>query len=410
MTAVTDLQKQRELEQQQINLGAAQGYSVTPNQGSVVPNVMQTQSILEAMLEQKNSMPSVEPPSEDDIRRESWIASGVMGLLGALVTGNAASGITIGMSAALALHDHGYDLRQRAKHVGELHQQGYSAVAIEKWYETGDNSELDKERQNMESMARDEASLEMQDKRMKQQDDQFNRRMDSTDRRMSDMERQQERMYNLRQRQIDNMGAISLAHLNPLMTTLARPYQKQLRTLGDKQNYLDQLKTDIRLQQEGNPAGYNALLTAVAGVDNPSVSPREGAMERIGSIGGLGEQAKNYLSGKSGGVMTPEVLQQISDFAAAHQRDTDMERQSIHNKVYSAAKGFVNNPELAGHMADAIAAGGVADESAPAISTEEAQQQLAGQPVALGGPDAAPQDGKTYTGTNGVTFTVKAAK
>ncbi|EEF3101614.1 hypothetical protein QB940_000839 [Salmonella enterica] len=81
-----------------------------------MPNVMQAQKIYEAMLAQKNSIPNIEPPSEGEIRRESWIASGVMGLLGALVTGNPASGIAIGMQAALALHDHGYDLRQRAEH------------------------------------------------------------------------------------------------------------------------------------------------------------------------------------------------------------------------------------------------------------------------------------------------------
>ncbi|EAR1627570.1 hypothetical protein NJ978_000358 [Salmonella enterica] len=165
MTAVTDLQKQRQQDQVQTNFDAAQGYSVTPNQGSVVPNVMQTQSILESMLAAKNAGPNITPPSDAEIRRTSWIASGVMGLLGAIVTGNAASGIEIGMQAALALHDHGYDLRQRAEHVGELHQQGYSALAIEKWYETGDNSELDKERQNMEAMARDEFNSEVADRR-----------------------------------------------------------------------------------------------------------------------------------------------------------------------------------------------------------------------------------------------------
>ncbi|ENH4879706.1 TPA_asm: hypothetical protein GDL74_17930 [Salmonella enterica] len=195
MTAVTDLQKQRQQDQAQTNLDAAQGYSVTPNQGSVVPNVMQAQKIYEAMLAQKNSIPNIEPPSEGEIRRESWIASGVMGLLGALVTGNPASGIAIGMQAALALHDHGYDLRQRAEHVGELHQQGYSALAIEKWYETGDNSELDKERQNMEAMARDEVSLQMQGLKMDQQNDQFNKRMD-----------QQDKQFDLQNRRLDQMA------------------------------------------------------------------------------------------------------------------------------------------------------------------------------------------------------------
>ncbi|ECQ1750129.1 hypothetical protein FYX41_00780 [Salmonella enterica subsp. enterica] len=174
MTAITELQKSRQADQVQINLDAAQGYSVTPNQGNVTPNVLQTQNILEAMLAAKNAIPNIEPPSEDEIRHESWIASGVMGLLGAIVTGNAAGGIAIGMQAALALHDHGYDLRQRAECVGELHQQGYSARAIEQWYETGDNTELDKERQNMLSLAKDEAGIEMQSAQMSQADRHFN--------------------------------------------------------------------------------------------------------------------------------------------------------------------------------------------------------------------------------------------
>lgn len=171
MTATTQLQQQRQVNQVQTNLDAGQGYSVTPNQGSVVPNVMQTQSILEAMLAQKNAMPNITPPSDSEIRRTSWIASGVMGLLGAIVTGNAASGIAVGMSAALALHDHGNDLRQRSEYLNELHQKGFSGPAILKWYETGDNSELDKESQRMESMARDEANLEIQGLQMKQRKD-----------------------------------------------------------------------------------------------------------------------------------------------------------------------------------------------------------------------------------------------
>ncbi|ECA8969609.1 hypothetical protein ETB55_04410 [Salmonella enterica subsp. enterica serovar Omuna] len=174
MTAITELQKSRQADQVQINLDAAQGYSVTPNQGNVTPNVLQTQNILEAMMAEKNAIPSIKPPSEDEIRHESWIASGVMGLLGAIVTGNAAGGIAIGMQAALALHDHGYDLRQRAEHVGELHQQGYSARAIERWYETGDNTELDKERQNMLSLAKDEAGIEIQAAQISQADRHFN--------------------------------------------------------------------------------------------------------------------------------------------------------------------------------------------------------------------------------------------
>lgn len=195
MTAVTDLQKQRQQDQVQTNFDAAQGYSVTPNQGSVVPNVMQTQSILESMLAAKNSGPNITPPSDAEIRRTSWITSGVMGLLGAIVTGDAASGIAVGMSAALAIHDHGNDLRQRGEYINELHQKGFSGPAILKWYETGDNSALDKESQQMEAMARDEASLQMQGLKMDQQNDQFNKRMD-----------QQDKQFDLQNRRLEQMA------------------------------------------------------------------------------------------------------------------------------------------------------------------------------------------------------------
>lgn len=160
MTAVTGLQKQRQQDQVQTNFDAAQGYSVTPNQGSVVPNVMQTQSILESMLAAKNAGPNITPPSDAEIRRTSWIASGVMGLLGAIVTGNAASGIAVGMSAALALHDHGNDLRQRGEYINELHQKGFSGPAILRWYETGDNKELDKESEQMQRLASEQINHE----------------------------------------------------------------------------------------------------------------------------------------------------------------------------------------------------------------------------------------------------------
>ncbi|MDK9586732.1 hypothetical protein [Lelliottia wanjuensis] len=153
----TQLQQSRRNDQAQTNLSAAQQYDVNPNQGSVVPNVMQTQSILEAMMAEKNKMPNVNPPSEDEIQETMWISSGLIGLLGAIVSGNPAGGIAAGMTAALAIHDRGYDLRQRSEYVMELHNKGYSGRAILNWYETGDNKELDKETDDMQRMASDEA-------------------------------------------------------------------------------------------------------------------------------------------------------------------------------------------------------------------------------------------------------------
>lgn len=169
MTAITDLQQSRQTETGQINIAATQGIQLTPNQGAVVPNVMQLQDLYEKLQAERNKIPTVNPPSDDEIRRTSWIASGVIGLLGALVSGNAAGGIAAGMVAALAIHDRGHDLRQRADLVPELHQQGYTARAILNWYETGDNKGLDKEAQEREQLASRQATIDMQGAQMKQQ-------------------------------------------------------------------------------------------------------------------------------------------------------------------------------------------------------------------------------------------------
>lgn len=174
MTAITDLQQNRQTEAGQINLSATQGIQLTPNQGAVVPNVMQLQDLYEKLQAERNKIPTVNPPSDDEIRRTSWIASGVIGLLGALVSGNAAGGIAAGMVAALAIHDRGHDLRQRADLVPELHQQGYTARAILNWYETGDNKELDKEAQEREQIASRQATIDMQGAQMSQADRHFN--------------------------------------------------------------------------------------------------------------------------------------------------------------------------------------------------------------------------------------------
>lgn len=174
MTAITDLQQSRQTETGQINIAATQGIQLTPNQGAVVPNVMQLQDLYEKLQAERNKIPTVNPPSDDEIRRTSWIASGVIGLLGALVSGNAAGGIAAGMVAALAIHDRGHDLRQRADLVPELHQQGYTARAILNWYETGDNKELDKEAQEREQLASRQATIDMQGAQMSQADRHFN--------------------------------------------------------------------------------------------------------------------------------------------------------------------------------------------------------------------------------------------
>lgn len=316
MTAITELQKSRQADQVQTSLSAAQGYTVTPNQGNTTPNVMQSQSLLEKLMAQKNSMPNVEPPSEAEIREQQWCTSFVMGLLGAIVTGNAASGITIGMSAALAVHDHGYDLRQRAQHVAELHQQGYSAIAIEKWYETGDNSELDKERQNMEAMARDEFNSEAQDRRQKNTLDQqatFHKdQMEQERLTREQSQRNADRMYTLDEAKflLEKQKAEAAASGNGDTRTAIKNLQ-QLATHNNTENTKVKNATDFvvkGLTAPSTQAGAQQLGMSVMGAET-GVSPRPTQVTHMvegwapGSMGAVGtwiEQASNNGIPESG--------------------------------------------------------------------------------------------------------------
>ncbi|HGW6103721.1 TPA: hypothetical protein ACNIQM_001849 [Citrobacter werkmanii] len=171
MTATTDLQQQRQNENLKINIAATQGQSLTPSQGSVVPNVIQTQSLIEQARAAYNGIPNINPPSEEEIQHQMWMTSGIMGLVAALVTGNAAGGIAAGMTAALAVHDRGYDLRQRGEYIMELHNKGFSTPAILNWYKTGDNKELDKEGEQMQRLADSELNRQEREEDREQRAD-----------------------------------------------------------------------------------------------------------------------------------------------------------------------------------------------------------------------------------------------
>lgn len=141
----TQLEQQRQLQIAQERARAIQPVTVTPNQGSVVPAVYQRNYVQEEM----DKYPQITPPTEENIKKNMWIASGMVGLMAALATGNVAGGIAAGMVAAVGVHDHGFDLRQRGQYIRRLQEDGYSYPAILAWYKTGDNKELDKEREYM---------------------------------------------------------------------------------------------------------------------------------------------------------------------------------------------------------------------------------------------------------------------
>lgn len=117
------------------------------------------------------------PPSTDEIHHQMWIGSFMMALMSGLATGNAAGGIVGGMWAAIGIHDYGNALQQRAKSVAQLQKDGYSERAILKWYQDGDNSELDKEQQLREKREEHADLIKHQDAEMRQQRDFHNDQM-----------------------------------------------------------------------------------------------------------------------------------------------------------------------------------------------------------------------------------------
>lgn len=139
----TNLQDRRQNEQAAAGVQAAVPYSI--DQAVTIPTFYQTNHAAEWL---KNN-PQVTPPSESEIHGKMWESSMMMGLMVALATGNVQGGLAGGMWAAVAVHDHGYALRERSTYIDQLKADGYSFPAILKWYNEGDQSELDKERQSM---------------------------------------------------------------------------------------------------------------------------------------------------------------------------------------------------------------------------------------------------------------------
>lgn len=139
----TNLQQNRQNEQAATGAQAALPYRI--DSPVTVPTFYQTNHAANWLKDN----PQIVPPEEGEIHQKMWESSMMMGLMAALATGNVKGGIAGGMWAAIAVHDHGYALRQRAEYVDQLKADGHTFPSILKWYESGDQSELDKERQNM---------------------------------------------------------------------------------------------------------------------------------------------------------------------------------------------------------------------------------------------------------------------
>lgn len=137
---------------------------VNPNTGTV-PDVYQRMNL----ANQVKADSPFNPPSTGEIHQQMWVGSFMMALMSGLATGNAGAAVVGGMWAAIGIHDYGNTLRQRAKSVPQLQKDGYSERAILKWYQDGDNAELDKEQSMFERRAEHADTVQHQKDEMAQQ-------------------------------------------------------------------------------------------------------------------------------------------------------------------------------------------------------------------------------------------------
>ena len=146
----TELEQTLQTEDALTNVEAYQPYDLLPNQGTTIPSFYQDDK---PWQEAAKKGKLVSPPGQKEINKQMWIGSFMTALIVGLTTKDPSSAIAGGLMGAIAIHDYGNQLRTRGKHVEQLQKDGYSAPAILKWYEDGDESALAAERDDM--LARD---------------------------------------------------------------------------------------------------------------------------------------------------------------------------------------------------------------------------------------------------------------
>ncbi|EIP3951811.1 hypothetical protein LSB85_003678 [Salmonella enterica] len=327
----TYVQAKRQNEDLQTNINATQGYSITPNQGSNVPYIFQTQQLLENAQAAYNKIPKVNPPSEEEISHQMWMSSGLMALVFTLVTGSAEAGIAGGMSAALAVHDHGYDLRQRGEYIMELHNKGFSAPAILSWYQTGDNKELDKEADRMQKMADRQVDI---DERQADRDQQREFHKDQVNTQWSIAK-------------LHEAGANARAEMQALATKGATNKQEQiaqreamntwggmLKTMQGNNNKENQAYQKFKgaIAQNSKLGDESAVLSYMI-AEAPNVSPRLNQVHFMtdAARNGVLDWAQQALTKASqGGLLTPAERHDLTVIIDnVHQAQDDAYKQAV---------------------------------------------------------------------------------
>lgn len=376
----TQAQQKNKVENAQINTQAITPVTLTPNQGSVVPNVWQQNYVQDSI----GDNPTITPPTEENIHKNMFIGSGMVGLMAALATGNPAAGLVAGMWGAVAIHDHGYDLRQRSKQVNKLQAEGYSFPAILNWYKTGDNKDLDKEYNQMEQDKR-------ADKREALQDKQFNERMDQSDRRAQESESRFERSQAGMESRFER-GLEAQEKRAELAASAAQSSGFKQQAMERRQSLMkaatldaDQYRAMTRSKAaamkaaadiaQGTPISEQQLELMGQLIDAPNASVKLSQTHHIsqGAAHGMLDRAKQYLNKNiaGGGDLTDQQANELMDVINAGHA---AQEQSYYEQVGAQASQITDPQEMQNF---AIATGLSEDQLQRAINTYNVAEQAA---------------------------------
>lgn len=259
----TQLQANRQNEEVQTQWQGAAPQPLQDN-GSTIPT-----GYLNMDLRGKVPQNPYQPPSTGEIHKQMWIGSMMLALMAGLASGNASAAIVGGMWGAIGIHDYGNTLRQRAQWTDKLQKEGYSGPAILKWYEDGDTSGLDKERDDMlnrdrlkQQEANHKEDIHQRELDRKQRAGESAERMGLEHQRLANMERHEHVMEGIAQQRLAaTMGASSkqeLAEQRQLFQTVRKglePEQTKLYYMGMANKSLKNLEDAVKSGDKAKAAG-----------------------------------------------------------------------------------------------------------------------------------------------------------
>ncbi|HCR0680453.1 hypothetical protein [Klebsiella aerogenes] len=369
----TNLQEQRQNEQTANNMLAAAPASINPNNANVDP----WQGVRDSANEYIKTSRTVTPPSEGEIHKRMWESSMMTGLIITLATGNVAGGLAAGMWGAVAVHDYGYTLRQRAEHVPQLQAEGYSMPAILKWYEDGDNSELDKERMEKEKVREFDLGRQDRNEQFRESQDEKVREFNAGQQLSREQMGQQMAIAQMHEAGANARAAMAaenardaaarsgftqmnMQHRQALMNA-AKMDADQFRAMTRSQAAADKAVADAKL---GSPIALQQMLLMGQLIDAPNASVKLSQLHHIseGAAHGVIDKAMQTANRLASGepVTDSQMHELLQVIAVGHQAQTD----TYYKQVGRQAKRY----------RDDLLAAQSAAESNPSDAT--AQQQV----------------------------------